>query len=206
MAQGASHGSIKISRLPRLPNFNRLASPTRHFNAIPPRRHQRLSLLSTALPPDHGLIVLADYVPQFPRIFDAPVKDFIAPDVPLLPGFNADNMNQLFLPDIINTTNLYYLLLFISCAVAVVYLEIGALVNDFIQEKDFEELEDQFLQQQEQRAKNKNEEMIATKVKPLSPEEIAYKERKRGLGWLAIITAAAIWCTGILNKINPFQP
>ena len=31
-------------------------------------------------------------------------------------------------------------------------------------------------------------------------------ERWRGLGWLAGITAFAIWCTGILNKDTPLAP
>lgn len=31
-------------------------------------------------------------------------------------------------------------------------------------------------------------------------------ERSRGLGWLAAITVAAIWCTGILFKENALQP
>jgi len=31
-------------------------------------------------------------------------------------------------------------------------------------------------------------------------------ERSRGLGWLAVCTLVAIWCTGILFKDNALQP
>jgi hypothetical protein len=162
----------------------------------------RLSILpSAAVAP----VLVADYVPKFPRLFDTPVKDFIAPDVPPLSGFNADTMTKIFVPDLINPSNVYTFLLFISCAAAVVYLELGALFNDFVQERDFEKLEEHFLEgQREDRRKSKIE--MRNTHEELSPEEVAYKERKRGLGWLAFITAAAIWCTGILNKFNAFQP
>ena len=32
------------------------------------------------------------------------------------------------------------------------------------------------------------------------------EERTRGLAWLALVTAVAIWCTGILSKDNALQP
>ena len=31
-------------------------------------------------------------------------------------------------------------------------------------------------------------------------------ERLRGLQWLAVVTAIAVWSTGILAKDNPLQP
>jgi hypothetical protein len=214
---------VKYSIISNLHPINPTAFPTHLFlpyNKIPATTHRhRLSTLSvTAAFPQHHLAVLADYVPKFPRLFDTPIKDFIAPDVPLLPGFNADNVTSLFLPDLINPETIYTLLLIISCAAAVVYLELGALFNDFIQEKDFERLEEQFLRQQELRKSNKsrgrdrsNISSIAQLEEEISvgkptPEEQAYKERKRGLGWLAFVTAAALWSTGILNKLNAFQP
>jgi hypothetical protein len=111
-------------------------------------------------------------------------------------------MTRLFLPDLINTETIYTLLLLISCAAAVVYLELGALFNDFTQEKDFERLEEQYLRQENnKKLKNGVDEDLGD-----SGVTSAEIERKRGIGWLAFATAVAIWCTGILNKINPFQP
>lgn len=191
--------SITYLPMPRLRYVNPFASSPRHSPA-PATNCRRLSLLPTAALPNHHIAIFADYVPKFPRIFDAPAKDFIAPDVPLLPGFNADNMTRLFLPDLINTETIYTLLLLISCAAAVVYLELGALFNDFTQEKDFEKLEEQYLRQQKN-LKNGGDEDLGD-----SGVSSAELERKRGIGWLAFATAVAIWCTGILNKINPFQP
>jgi len=212
---------IPLSKPKPFNNYS-LATSLLAFKPLPPpRRHptcrqrHRLSILPSAALPPHNLLVLADYVPKFPRLYDAPVKDFIAPDVPPLPGFNADNMTRIFLPDLIDPSNIYTLLLFISCAAAVVYLELGALFNDFVQERDFEKLEERFLErQQEERHKDgrenkKNEKLeyrSSDDAEGLSAEEILYRERKRGLGWLAFITAAAIWCTGILNKFNALQP
>ncbi|KAH7623446.1 hypothetical protein NADE_002635 [Nannochloris sp. 'desiccata'] len=213
MALSTPQPSQKYSLATSLLALKPLASPTRHFSPviyIPATcRHRHcLSILPSAALPAQHLTVLADYVPKFPRLFDTPVKDFIAPDAPLLPGFNADDMTRIFLPDLINPSNIYTLLLFISCAAAFVYLELGALFNDFVQEKDFEKLEEQFLEgQRKDRPENKNIEIRGNDdAGGLSHEEMAYKERKRGLGWLAFITAAAIWCTGILNKLNAFQP
>jgi hypothetical protein len=191
---------LTATHIASLPRRNRPINT--HFPAS--HRH-RPQLCPAALPHHHHhhhhIVILADYVPKFPRIVDTPVKDFIAPDVPLLPGFNADDMNQLFLPDLISTDTIYFLLLCISLAVAVVYLELGALLSDFLQEQELEKLEERYLQDEDDRRRG-----IQNLSSSSKPEEIAMRERKRGLGWLAFITASAIWCTGILNKVNPFQP
>jgi hypothetical protein len=190
---------LTATHLASLPRQNRPINQT-HYPAS--HRH-RPQLCPAALPHHHHhhIFILADYVPKFPRIVDTPVKDFISSDVPLLPGFNADDMNQLFLPDLISTDTIYFLLLCISLAVAVVYLELGALLSDFMQEQELEKLEERYLQDEDDRRRG-----IQNLNSSSKPEEIAMRERKRGLGWLAFITASAIWCTGILNKVNPFQP
>ncbi|GAB4816884.1 hypothetical protein N2152v2_003930 [Parachlorella kessleri] len=42
--------------------------------------------------------------------------------------------------------------------------------------------------------------------RPLTAQQQALYERKQGLAWLAIMTAVAIWCTGVVNTPNAFQP
>ena len=43
--------------------------------------------------------------------------------------------------------------------------------------------------------------------KAANDDESILKERRRGLGWLALVTAIAVWATGVLNTPNPFgQP
>ena len=42
---------------------------------------------------------------------------------------------------------------------------------------------------------------------PASESELIIRERRRGLGWLALVTGIAVWATGVLNAPNPFgQP
>lgn len=42
--------------------------------------------------------------------------------------------------------------------------------------------------------------------RPLTAEQAELYERKRGLAWLAIVTALAIWSTGVVNRPAPFMP
>ena len=54
------------------------------------------------------------------------------------------------------------------------------------------------------------DELDRTKSRPkreTSEDGLLLKERRRGLGWLALVTAIAVWATGVLNSPNPFgQP
>ena len=190
------------TRLPLFPNLS-LFPPSRLLtspSALPSH------LASTPVTP---VYTIADYVPDFPRL-GTPIRDFIAKDVPQLPGFNADDFTKLFLPDLIQPSNIYTCVLLLSCAVAFVYLELGALVDDFLQEKDFEKLEDEFLEEAKtgkyRKGLPREEEIIARDPEAELKAKQAYKrakvqaERKRGLGWLALVTALAVWTTGIIIK------
>jgi len=86
--------------------------------------------------PDPDLVTLASIVPDFPRI-GAPIRDFVARDVPRPPGFDVDGVTRLFTPDLINPSSVYKILLFVSCAAAFVYLEGVALIQDLLQEMDY---------------------------------------------------------------------
>ena len=54
------------------------------------------------------------------------------------------------------------------------------------------------------------DELDRTKSRPkqeTSEDGLLLKERRRSLGWLALVTAIAVWATGVLNTPNPFgQP
>lgn len=191
----------------------------RHLRPLQPSRHLLTHLC--ALPPSvpsNSVYTLAEYVPEFPRLGD-PIRDFIAPDVPQLTGFNADDFTRLFLPDLIQPANIYTFLLFLSCAVAFVYLELGVLLDGFLQEQDFEKLEEDYLEdaktgkkQEDRQQQHAEEGTIERDIEAKVRAKKAFKrakmqaERKRGLGWLALVTALAVWTTGLMNKINPFQP
>lgn len=140
--------------------------------------------------------VLGAIVPDFPRMVQ-PIRDFIAHDVPSLTGFNANDVVKIFTPDLINPSSLYTCLLLVSCAAAFVYLEGVDLLQDLLQELDFERLEQKYLEEN----RDDNGAPINS-----SREELREKERRRGLGWLALVTALSVWCTGVVNRINPFQP
>ena len=141
-----------------------------------------------------GVAVLGAVVPDFPRL-SQPFRDFIARDVPNLTGFNANDVVKNFTPDLIDPNSLYTCLLLVSCAAAFVYLEGAALLQDLLQEMDFERLEEKYLEE------NRDKYPVN-----MSRRDLTEKERRRGLGWLALVTALSVWCTGVVNKINPFQP
>jgi len=42
------------------------------------------------------------------------------------------------------------------------------------------------------------------KPRSVSESELIIRERRRGLGWLALVTGIAVWATGALNAPNPF--
>lgn len=100
-----------------------------------------------------------------------------------------------------NPSNAYTFLLLLSCSVAFFYWEGGALLQDLRQERELERLEDEYLKEKEGKGSeaDKNEGAV-------SAEEKASRERKRALGWLAMVTWLALWCTGAVNKLNPFMP
>ena len=188
----------------------------RSLSTLPPSPSPHPTPLAT-----HA-ITLANYVPEFTRI-GQPINDFVnrRDFSNFLPGFNGDDYARLMVPDLINASNLYYIILCISLAIAVVYLELGALVNDFLQEQDFEKLEEEFLKRQKKEKKRRQRPSTTTTTTTTSSSSVsdvdevqiqrnmaiqrAKEERRRGLGWLALATSLALWCTGILTEINPFS-
>lgn len=151
--------------------------------------------------------VTAALVPDFPRYMQT-VRDFIAQDVPQLPGFNGNDINTIILPDLLNVANLYTAVLVLASAVAFFYWEGGQLLSDFRQEQDMERLEEEFREgQQGGQEAGAGRGVDAAELQRLgeTPEQRAKWERRRGLGWLALVTLLALWCAGGLVGISaPF--
>lgn len=137
-------------------------------------------------------------VPEFPRYLEQ-IKDFIANDVPTLNGFNGNDIARLLFSDLVNPSNLYTFLLLFSCAVAFLSFEAPELYDEIKEEKELEKLEESFRKESPQQAQD-------IETRDISLQNKIAEERKRGLAWLALITSIAIWCTGVVNKIDAFQP
>jgi hypothetical protein len=160
-------------------------------------------------------VFTAALVPRFPRLVEQ-VKDFIAPSVPQLEGFNADDLNRILIPDVVSPGNLYTLLLLLALVVAALNWE-WTLEDS---ERDWMIKDSTKTKTTATRSISEDEVAKAladqgeghglVKATPAASDESRLgklrRERRRGLAWLALVTAVAIWCTGVLNKGTPFQP
>ena len=141
---------------------------------------------------------VASLVPDFPRLFDRPdllPKQFTSP----LSGFDVNAETKLLFPDIVNIDNFYTAAIAIAFVVAFISFEGIELLSSYQSEKVFEKLAEK---------SSRRESSINNPEKDNEEEKEEYikRERKRGLGWLAIVTAIAVWSTGILNNPNPLSP
>lgn len=132
---------------------------------------------------------IASLVPEFPRLFPRP--DSIPQQQPTLDAFDVNQVTKILFPDIINISNVYSFFLFICFIVAFLNFEGIELLQSFNEEKSLERLMSS---------------MDRTRESEASEEEARRKEKRRGLGWLAIITAITVWCAGVINNPNPLQP
>jgi len=144
---------------------------------------------------------VASLVPDFPRLFGRPdllPKQFTSP----VSGFDVNAETKLLFPDIVNIDNLYTAAIAIAFVVAFVSFEGIELLSSYQSEKVFERLA-------EKASRKKRTLSDLSKDNEDDKEEyieLMKKERKRGLGWLAIVTAIAVWSTGILNNPSPLSP
>jgi len=152
---------------------------------------------------------LASLVPDFVRLFDT-TGSRASDSMPRLPGFNVNDTVSIFLSDLIHPSNAYAILLLFSCTVAFCYWEGGVLLQELLQEKELENLEDEYLSSGgiEKGADSSEDaaEMEKMGTHRLTEQALRSSERKRALGWLALVVALSVWCTGAVNKLNPFQP
>lgn len=137
---------------------------------------------------------MGSLVPDFPRLLDRP--DVLPKQLVPLPGFNVNVETHILLPDMVNISNLYSVFIALSFVVALVNFEVIELLREYQDEKVFEKL-----------AENLQRKPLSEETSEESDDEEAAKERRRGLGWLAVITAIAVWCAGLVNSSpNALQP
>ena len=156
---------------------------------------------------------LAALVPTFPRVGGQAVRDWIGQSVDNLPGFNGDDLARLLLPDLVSLVDVPTLLISFLLLLAFVYWEGGVLLRQLRERQRTQ-------RQQRQRQEGSSGESPAGEAAAASeqqqaqheqlqdrqewtPLERARHERRRGLGWLALATAATIWMTGAVSSFMP---
>lgn len=150
-------------------------------------RHKRPIILARA----SRLVIIGNLVPKFTRIGE-PIREWLS--YGLAEGgqtegsFNGNNINQLLTPDLINQADVSSVVLFLLLLLSFYYLEGNELLAEIFNDKELESLQDE---QKELKTSNYD---AKTKLEA---------ERRQGLGWLALATAAAVWTSGSLVKILP---
>lgn len=183
--------------------------------------------------------ILSALVPDFPFRYVEQIRDFVAPSVPRLEGFNANDLNSVLIPDIINPNNTYAALIIVALIIAIISWERQHPLLDHHEKQLYESMEEE---DDETSGSKSNREDLDNAGRPSSPpssvsirrdsgslrayllrksssellnktklpenvrETLIRRERRRGLAWLALVTALTIWCTGIVNVEHPFQP
>ena len=169
---------------------------------------------------------LAQIVPTFPRIGGQPVRDWIGQAVDNLPGINGDDLARLLFPDLVGLVDGPTWLIGGLLTLAFVYWEGGVLLRA-VRERQRQQREQRRRERQQRRREGQQPsgdsstgsdedeaaaaavaavEEALTPPPPLSPIDRARHERRRGLGWLALVTAGMIWMCGVVNGPTPFQP
>ena len=140
----------------------------------------------------HGGLV-ASLVPRnMPFLIDRP--ESLPQQQPTLDFFDINTMNELIFPDIVSgIDNVYNGALLLSFIVICVSFEVLELIREYNADRQYIELKE-----------NKKSRDIEESTD--TPEDDALRQRRRGLGWLALITFMAVWATGVLNSPNPLQP
>ena len=138
------------------------------------------------------------------------MRDWIGQSVDNLPGFNGDDLARLLLPDLVSLVDVPTLLISVLLLLAFVYWEGGVLLRQLRE------------RQRKQRQQGGNGESAAGEAaaaaaaeqqqgqqekqqerQEWTPLERARHEQRRGLGWLALATAATIWMTGAVSSFMP---
>ena len=185
-------------------------------------------------------------MPEFPFRFVEQIRDFVAPSVPRLEGFDANDLNNILIPDVINANNAYVTL--IGMALLIAFLswdrqhhhhhhhdhhhprdgrrEHHTPAGHFEDDENSGEVIVSGSRKGGEPASNRPTSTLPTRtlgargtMGPSSarllfdqdvPEQVknslVRRERRRGLAWLALLTAITVWCTGIVNVEHPFQP
>ena len=145
---------------------------------------------------DSEAMFLGSLIPEsMPRLIDRPVE--LPPQLPqnLGGGFDVNSIDKIIFPDL-DIDRVYTGALLVSFVVFFVSFEGLELLREYNSEKEYEELA-------EQKDKGKKD-VVLQKNKIEHMDVVA--QRRRGLGWLALVTFIAVWSTGVLNSPNPLQP
>jgi hypothetical protein len=133
--------------------------------------------------------------------------------VETLPGFNGNDEVRLLFPDLVGLVDGRSIITISCLALALVYWEGGILVRQWQEQR----------RKQRKRARGEvstdDEDAAAAaaaataaaeaeqaRKPPLTPIERARYERRRGLGFLALLTATLVWCCGFVQGPSPFDP
>lgn len=116
-------------------------------------------------------------------------------------GFNADDLVRVLLPDLAGI-DASVLTISVALAICLVYWEGGSILRALRERR----------RRREAAARHGGteagvaaEEEEALRHQRDMREELGH-QRDRGLSWLALATAVAVWLTGVLNKPNAFMP
>lgn len=173
---------------------------------------------------------LAAVVPEWPRIGGQVVRDWIGAGVDQLPGFSGDDEARLLFPDLVGLVDGPTFLISVTLFVAFVYWEGGVLLRALRERRQQSDQQQQGGRDDTGAAlgswdagspgEGSDRGWGEAGTQPVASEargeqqrtqreeliDRARHERRRGLGLLALITAACIWMTGVVNSPSPFQP
>lgn len=147
-----------------------------------------------AIAPRGGCQLVASLVPRnMPFLVDRP--ESLPQQQPTFDFFDINTMNELMFPDIVSgIDNVYNGALLLSFIVICVSFEVLELLREYNSDREYIEL---------------NETMKGREMKKRdtgTKKDDGLRQRRRGLGWLALVTFVAVWSTGVLNSPNPLQP
>lgn len=135
---------------------------------------------------------VASLIPDFPRLLDRPQQ--LPPqmkEAPLPGTFDVNAEARLMFPDLVTIDNLYTGAIILSFIVVFISFEGVELIREIQDEQTFEKLVEKkgFVSKRKKKEEDTIEEMR--------------QQRRRGLGWLAVVTGIAVWATGLVNSLNP---
>ena len=139
-----------------------------------------------------GCQLVASLVPRnMPFLVDRP--ESLPQQQPTFDFFDINTMNELMFPDIVSGIDTVYNgALLLSFIVICVSFEVLELLREYNSDREYIEL---------------NETMKGREVKKRDTKKNdGLRQRRRGLGWLALVTFVAVWSTGVLNSPSPLQP
>lgn len=120
---------------------------------------------------------------------------------PTFDFFDINSINELMFPDIVSGLDSVYTgALFLSFVVVCVSFEGLELLREYNSDQEYIKLT------KEQQTSSEAEKKGKSSENTISSVDDALRQRRRGLGWLALITFIAVWSTGVLNSPNPLQP